>query len=135
MSVFRIKIEVEGVPKAAMRLKLFEKDARNTLERGMREATLNVQTLAKNLITAKRHVVTGNLRRSISARHGWVGGMGAMSFELNGWVFTDVVYAGKIEYLPDGGYLGASLEALKPEIKIIMDGAMRKAVMTTKGGN
>lgn len=80
-------------------------DVRDGAPRTMLGAGQIVQARAQEILTEKGHVVTGNLRRSINTQLGEVSARRVESI-----VGTWVIYARKIENLPDGGYLFPATE-------------------------
>ena len=75
------------------------------------QAGLIVEARAKEIITEKGHVVTGNLRRSINTQLLEVG-----TYSARVGVGTFVVYGPYIENLPDGGYLLPAAVETFPEV-------------------
>lgn len=72
-----------------------------------------INTGAKDKLTEKNHVVTGNLRRSghvsrdVSEVHGVAG---SSEVTVRAVISFPPIYALKIEQLPDGGYLYEATE-------------------------
>ncbi|MFC1709503.1 HK97 gp10 family phage protein [Candidatus Omnitrophota bacterium] len=99
-----IKFHIDGVPDAVLKLKLLEDSVRDKIKSGMGRGAIMIQDKAKTIITEKRHVVTGNLRRGIKHKVGWTS-----SFNIEGVIGSDVPYAPYIEALPDGGFLYPAL--------------------------
>lgn len=78
---------------------------------------------AKEIITAKGHVVTGTLRRSIHAVI-----VDATEEEAKGQYGSFVHYAEHVEMLPDGGYLFEASERTWPEVKDYIGVEMKKII-------
>lgn len=100
----KLTAEILGISEAVLKFKLLQDHTRNDVKRGVARGATKVATRAKENISGQhghtKHVVTGNLRRSIQTKVGWVS-----SFEVVGVIGTDVPYAPDVEALPDGGFL------------------------------
>lgn len=75
------------------------------------QAGLIVEARAKEIITEKGHVVTGNLRRSINTQLTEVG-----QYSATVQVGSFVEYAPFVENLPDGGFLLPAAIETFPEV-------------------
>jgi len=96
----KLLTEITGVNKTIWKLNLLDSNVRLASMKAMKRGTLLVAKRAKELLTEKNHVKTGNLRRNIKTKVGW-----ANLYELIGVIGTDVPYAPYVEALPDGGFL------------------------------
>jgi hypothetical protein len=84
------------------------KQIQSNMPRVMMNAGQIIEARAKEIITEKGHIVTGNLRRSINTQ---LGEVSATRIEV--LVGTWVEYAPFVEALPDGGFLfPAAIESL-----------------------
>lgn len=84
------------------------KQLQSNMPRVMLNAGQIIEARAKEIITEKGHVVTGNLRRSINTQ---LGEVSATRIEV--LIGTWVEYAPFVEALPDGGFLfPAAIESL-----------------------
>lgn len=98
-----IDITVLGIDQAKAKLAFL---SANVMKEGVKvvgNGCRIVETRASEIITEKRHVVTGNLRRSISSKAEKAG-----LFLIDGACGVDsdkASYAPYVESLPDGGYL------------------------------
>jgi hypothetical protein len=81
------------------------------LARVAMQAGFIVEARAKEILTEKGHVVTGNLRRSINTQLVSVG-----TYSATVQVGTFVVYGPYIENLPDGGFLFPASIQTFPEV-------------------
>jgi hypothetical protein len=83
------------------------------------------QARAQEIIQEKGHVDTGNLVRSINTQ------LGELSEERTEvLVGTFVIYAGKIENLPDGGYMFESTQQTMPlQIKYLVENDVKPAIV------
>jgi hypothetical protein len=104
-----IMIEISGMKELDVKLELLKQRVRERAEIAMAKASTIVQRRAKENISGMnghtRHVLTGNLRRNIKVKSGFVS-----TFGLEGVIGTDVPYAPYVESLPDGGYLYPALK-------------------------
>ena len=96
----KLTAEILGISEAVLKFKLLQDHIRNDIKNGVARGATKVATRAKEIMTEKEHIITGNLRRSIQTKVGWVS-----SFEVVGVIGTDVPYGPNIEALPDGGFL------------------------------
>jgi len=83
----------------------------NDFVRVVQQGGIIIADRAKEILTEKGHIVTGNLRRSISSQVVAVN-EGSVDVEVGTWL----VYAPKIEALPDGGFLYPAAEETFDEV-------------------
>jgi hypothetical protein len=92
------------------------------LPRTMMNAGQIIEARAKEILTEKGHVVTGNLRRSINTQL-----IDATERRVVVAVGSFVEYAPFVERLPDGGFLfPASVETLPQTIRFVYDNGIKK---------
>jgi hypothetical protein len=84
------------------------------LGRALQNAGQIIEARAKEIITEKGHIVTGNLRRSINTQVVQTGS--TLAAEVGTFVF----YAPFVEALPDGGYLFPASEEKFGEVTTIL---------------
>lgn len=119
----KIDIGIKGVDKVQLKLKLLETSVREKIKDAMAQGASIVVARAKEIITEKGHIITGNLRRSIQYKVGWSG-----INEIDGVVGTDVDYSIYVEALPDGGYLFPALREKGKEALGYVEKAVVEAV-------
>ena len=100
---------------------LIEGLAQNLGKNGLFPAGQVIEARAKEILTENNHIVTGALRRSINTQvRAVAGGRNTNRWEVE--VGSFLVYARKIEYLEDGGYLSPGAEQRRElAIKILND--------------
>jgi hypothetical protein len=86
-------------------------DAQSAAARALLDGGWLIAARAKEIITEKGHIVTGNLRRSITAQIGATSD-DRLEVEVGTWLF----YAPFVEALPDGGYLFPASEEQFPNV-------------------
>ncbi len=98
---------------------------KSAMPRALLGAGQIIEARAKEIITEKGHVDTGNLRRSINAQ------LGELTEERTEvLVGSFVVYAKKIEDLPDGGYLfEATQETMPLQVRYLVEQGVKPAIV------
>lgn len=106
----RLDINISGMEKLFLRLKLLDETVSGAVKIAMYQSATIVQKRAQENISGMhghtRHVKTGNLMRSIQSQAGWTNNA---KTEIVGIIGTDVPYAPYVEALPDGGFLYPAL--------------------------
>jgi hypothetical protein len=92
-------------------------DVQSSVGRSLFRGGLLVQARAKEIITEKGHVKTGNLRRSINTQ---LTRSGPGGDRISAEVGTFVEYAPNVEALPDGGYLFPASEEAFPQVVALL---------------
>ena len=95
-----ITFKITNLQKVRLAFKLADENIHKELSKALFVEGSRIATRAKVILNEKGHVVTATLLRSISVQP--VVEQGGV-LEVN--VGTNIVYAPKIEALPDGGYL------------------------------
>ena len=98
-----------GIPRTIAKIKIADKVLKKAALVAMDQASASVARRAKEILVEKKHIRTGNLRRSITSKAKL-----DKDTKIIGIIGTDVHYAPYVEALPDGGYL---YEALREEGK------------------
>ena len=119
-----VKFEIDGVDKTVMKLAMLNTLVRAEALRAMKRSASIVEKKAKEIITDKGHVKTGNLRRNIKSKAGYKG-----MFVIEGVIGTDVPYAPYIESLPDGGFLYPALMSSGREALIYLKGELARVIL------
>ena len=104
----KISGKILGLAKFKNRMKELNPKLKNELKSIMARGLMLIEGTAKQILTDKGHVLTGNLRRNIKHKTPRFINL----YQIEGVVGTDVPYAPYIEALPDGGYL---LQAITQE--------------------
>jgi len=107
----KFTMEVEGTKKTISIFELTRVSVRDSLKASMFRGTSIIAERAQEILTEKKHVKTGNLRRNVKSKAGMVG-----LYEIEGVIGTDVPYGPFIEALPDGGYLQPAYMQKKSEV-------------------
>jgi hypothetical protein len=96
---------LRGIHQLRRRIRRIEAKLGRDAPDAFRRAAMPVESSAKQIITAKGHIKTGSLRRSI---HTMITAFRRTFIEVT--VGTWLHYASKIEHLADGGYLFEAFE-------------------------
>jgi hypothetical protein len=99
---------LKGVRKMKERLAKIQKRYKSDVPNIFRNAGLIIANSAKQILTAKGHILTGALRRSLTAM---ITELKPAYIEVS--VGTWLEYAPLVEALPDGGYLYEAFEKQK----------------------
>lgn len=91
-------------------------DEASTAAKALLDGGMIIAARAQEILTEKGHIVTGNLRRSISAQLNTTT-RNRIEVEVGTWV----EYAPFVEALPDGGYLFPASEEAFPTVVQIME--------------
>jgi hypothetical protein len=86
-------------------------DLQTNVGRALQRGGLLIEARAKEILTEKGHIVTGNLRRSINTQIIRTGG-DRLFVEVGSFLF----YAPFIEALPDGGFLFPAAQQQFPAV-------------------
>ena len=124
----RIFTKIDGASRTVAKLAVSKKVLKEAALIAMNQAASSVARRAKEILVEKRHVITGNLRRSITSKAYMKSDM-----EVEGIIGSGVDYAPYVEALPDGGYLYAALMQEGAKALIIFKAKLMGSLQGIKG--
>ena len=119
---------LKGVKKMRKRIAAIEKRYKSDVPNIFRNGGLIIADSAKQILTAKGHILTGALRRSISAM---ITELKPMRIEVS--VGTWLEYAPLVEELPDGGFLFEAFEKQRAAVVSYIKRELKNAIRKETG--
>ena len=120
-------MEIKGIDRIALSLAVANPKLHSELQKGMFRAGVAVQKRAQEILTYNKHVVTGNLRRSIHTE------VTVEEDKMEVQIGTNVEYAPYVEALPDGGYLFPAYWQEKDKVIADLQAVVTKVINEVKG--
>lgn len=113
--------EITGEEATMLAFELLKENVQKDCEAALTQAGGEIANLAQDILTAKGHVKTGTLRRSIQSyvtinAEELSSSIGSFPPGARGYFGSDAPYAPYVEALPDGGFLGPAYYQLKDKV-------------------